>query len=232
VNAPTRSRSHPVHRSTRLSLSLAALLALPVATGAQVRGGPLFFESTQGYQSQLGLALGHGGELDGVSILATGSHHIGVGVRRRFAFSAAAGIWDPPDKNARFTGALGAQVRLDGLGRPVGRVSRLTIRAVTGIGMVSDGGRARWSVPIGIGAGYRIPAPVAHLEGWIVPHVIWLQRSAAGQGDAALPVGGDAWKAAVSAGVTVGAGKIAGLRIGTECCIGGLAAAYNLSAWF
>lgn len=232
MNAPTRSRSLPVHRPTRLSLSLAALLALPLPAGAQVRGGPLFFESTQGYQSQIGVAVGHGGELDGVTVLATGSHHIGVGVRRRVAFSAAAGFWKPSDTHARFTGALGAQVRLDGLGRPVGRVSRLTIRAATGIGVVSDGGRARWSIPIGIGAGYRIPAPIAHLEGWIVPHVIWLQRSSGNQADAVLPAGGDVWKAAVSAGITVGGGKIAGLRIGTECCIGGLAAAYSVSAWF
>jgi hypothetical protein len=210
----------------------AAVLALPAAAGAQVRGGPLFFESTYGYASRLGVEVGHGGELDGVSFLAVGAHHFGVGSRRRLAFSAAAGVWDPAGHGARFSGAVGAQFRVDGLRRRIGRVSRLTVRAITGLGVVSDAGRARWSVPIGIGAGYRLAYPVVHIEPWLVPHLVWMQRSSAGSGDAALPSGGDAWKAAISAGVTVGAGKILGLRIGTECCIGGVAAAYSLSAWF
>ena len=207
----------------------AALLELPAAADAQARGGPLFFESSYGYADRLGLELGHGGELDGVSVLAVGAHHFGVGRRRRVSVSAAAGFWDPAAAGARFSGAIGTQVRLDGR---AGMVSRLTIRAMTGLGIVSDGGRARLSVPIGVGAGYRFPFAVAHLEPWIVPHVVWLQRSQDGRPNVALPAGGDAWKAAISAGLTLGAGKIFGLRIGTECCIGGVAAAYSLSAWF
>jgi hypothetical protein len=212
----------------RIALA-AALLDLPMVADAQVRGGPLFFESSYGYADRLGLELGHGGELDGVSVLAIGAHHFGVGRRRLVSVSAAAGFWDPSAAGARFSGAVGAQVRLNGR---AATVSRLTIRAMTGLGIVSDGGRARLSVPIGVGAGYRFPFAVAHLEPWIVPHVIWLQRSQGGRSNVALPAGGDTWKAAVSAGLTLGAGKLFGLRIGTECCIGGVAAAYSLNAWF
>jgi hypothetical protein len=216
-------------RLGRLAL-VAAVLALPAAAGAQVRGGPLFFESSYGYADRLGLELGHGGELDGVSVLAVGAHHFGVGRRRLVSVSAAAGVWDPRGGDGgRFSGAVGAQVRLNRRG---GMVSRTTIRGITGLGIVSDGGRARLSVPLGIGASHRFPYAVVHIEPWIVPHVIWMQRSSGSGTNAALPPGGDTWKAAISAGVTVGAGKIAGLRIGTECCVGGLAAAYSLSAWF
>ena len=65
----------------RIALA-AALLDLPMVADAQVRGGPLFFESSYGYADRLGLELGHGGELDGVSVLAIGAHHFGVGRRR------------------------------------------------------------------------------------------------------------------------------------------------------
>jgi hypothetical protein len=95
-------------------LLAAALLELPAVADAQVRGGPLFFESSYGYADRVGLELGHGGELDGVSVLAVGADHFGVGRRRRVSVSAAAGFWDPAGAGARFTGAIGAQVRLDG----------------------------------------------------------------------------------------------------------------------
>lgn len=63
-------------RLRRVALAAAAL-ALPAAAGAQVRGGPLFFESTYGYASRLGVEVGHGGEFDGVSFLAVGAHREG-----------------------------------------------------------------------------------------------------------------------------------------------------------
>jgi hypothetical protein len=204
------------------------LIGLSTPGGAQVRGLPLFFESTYGHAGTLGVELGHGGELGGVSVLAAGSYHIRIGFSRRIALSAAAGVWDPRNGDPRFIGAAGLQVLLNRCPR-VGCVSDLTFRVVTGVGVVNDAGRATWSAPIGIGAGWKLPLAVVHLEPWIVPHLIWLQKSQAG---GALPLDGDSWKAAVSAGVTLGVGGVAGFRVAAECCVGGLGMGYSLSYWF
>ena len=210
----------------------AALLLLPGApAAAQVRGLPVFFESTYGYANRLGLQLGHGGELDRISLVAEGSHHFGVGRRRRVSVGLAAGFWDPAGQPLRFTGAVSTQVRLDPA-PPAGGIKRFTVRGVTGLALIGDAGRVRVSAPIGIGAGYAFIFPVVHLEPWIVPHLIWARGSSGGSSTSALPQGSDSWKAAISFGVTLGAAKLAGLRFAGECCIDGLAMSYGLSAWF
>jgi hypothetical protein len=208
------------------ALTVVLLLSWQTA-GAQVRGTPVFFESTYGYANRLGVQVGHGGELGWFSLLAEGSHHFGAGRRRRFSLSAGAGIWNPPGP-VRFTGALSAQARLDPA-PSAGGIKRFTVRAITGLALLSDSGSARWSVPIGVGAGYAFIFPVIHIEPWIVPHLTWLQRSSVGPG---LP-GSDAWKMSVSTGVTLGLARIAGFRVASDCCVGGgLTMAYGLSAWF
>jgi hypothetical protein len=86
-------------------------------------------------------------------------------------------------------------------------------------------------VPIGVGLAYTFPWPVVQLEPWVVPHLIWLQRAGDAAGSA-LPAGKDKIEPGISAGVTLGAGLIGGIRLAAECCLGGVAASYGLSAWF
>ena len=210
---------------------IVTLQLLAGSAAAQTRGAPPVFESTLGAAQRAGLEFRHGGELDGGTLAVIGSHSLGVGARRRLTLSAATGVWNPPIGEARFTGAVGAQWRLCGACRQ-GQVSNLTIRGLTGVGVVIDAGRARWSVPVGIGAAYRLPIPAIHIEPWLIPYATWQQRSPRGDPRAALPTGSSTVEAAVAAGVTLGASKRGGFRVAATCCIGGVAASYSVSAWF
>ena len=209
---------------------LITILALPAPGAAQTRGSPLPFESVYGAAVRAGLEFRHDGELEGGTLTATAAKNFGVGVRRRLTLSGAAGVWGAARGNDEFTGSLGAQYRIGGPSVQ-GEVSNLTVRAISGIGVVSDGGRARFSLPVGIGVAYTFSWPVVQLEPWLVPHLAWLQR-AGDAANSALPAGKDRIEPGVSAGVTLGAGLIGGIRVAAECCLGGVAASYGLSAWF
>lgn len=210
--------------------ALVAMLAMPDHATCQTRGSPLPFESVYGAAVRAGLEFRHDGELEGGTLTATGAKNVGVGVRRRLTLSAAAGVWGAARGHDEFTGSLGAQYRIGGPSVQ-GEVSNLTIRAITGIGVVSDAGRARFSVPVGLGIAYTFPWPVVQLEPWVVPHLAWLQRGG-NAANSALPGGKDRIEPGISAGVTLGAGLIGGIRVAAECCLGGVAASYGLSAWF
>src|ERR1043166_2077338 len=199
----------PGRSAAGFGLALLFLGSAPAA--AQVRGAPLLFESTYGYANRLGIQVSHGGELDRISVVGEGSHHFGVGRHRRVSIAAAAGFWNPANQPLRFTGALSAQVRLDPA-PGAGEIKRFTVRGVTGIALIGDAGRARLSVPLGIGAGYAWVFPVAHIEPWVVPHLVWNSSTSANTANSALPRD-DSWKAAISFGVTVGAARFGGLRV-------------------
>ena len=206
----------------RLAATIAVLalgLACPVLVHGQLRGMPLFFESTSGYQSRLGVEVGGWGELDGVTLAGEGAYHFGVGRRRRVSVGGAIGMWDPRGAGPRVTAAASTQVRLDPPPE-AGSVKRFTVRGITAIAGVSNGDGISWSIPVGIGLGYAFVAPIVRIEPWIVPQIVW--RSG----------GVDSWKAELSTGVTIGGGKIGGLRLGTQCCVGGLGWAVSVSKWF
>jgi hypothetical protein len=209
---------------------LVTMLGLLTPAAGQTRGSPLYLESVYGARTRAGLEFRHDGELEGGTLTLTGVKNFGVGVRRRFTVSAALGVWGASRGADQFIGSLGAQYRLGGPSVQ-GEVSNVTIRAISGVGVVGDAGRARFSVPVGVGIAYTFPWPVVQLEPWVVPHLIWLQRA----GDvarSALPAGKDKIEPGISAGLTLGAGLIGGIRIAAECCVGGVAASYGLSAWF
>jgi hypothetical protein len=206
------------------------LLAAPGAAAGQTRGSPLALESVYGAAIRAGLEFRHDGELEGGTLAITGAKNFGVGVRRRLTLSAAVGVWGPPRAGDQFTASLGAQYRIGG--RSVqGTVENLTVRAISGIGVVSDAGRARWSLPAGLGVAYRFRRAGVLLEPWVVPHLTWLQR-AGGDAESALPAGRDRVVPGISAGMTAGAGLLGGVRVAATCCLGGIAVSYALTAWY
>lgn len=211
-------------------LVLITMFALPGPVLGQTRGSPVAFESVYGAAVRAGLEFRHDGELEGGTLTVTGAKNFGVGVWRRFTLTAAAGVWGAARGSDVFTGSVGAQYRIGGPSVQ-GEVSNLTLRAIAGLGVVSDAGRARFSVPLGFGVAYTFPWPVVQLEPWVVPHLAWLQRGGNASGSA-LPAGKDRIEPGISAGVTLGAGLIGGIRVAAECCLGGVAASYGLSAWF
>jgi hypothetical protein len=102
-------------------------------------------------------------------------------------------------------------------------VSNPTIRLFTGGGLLRVGGSSVFDVPVGIGAGYMLPVPIARLELWTTPRLHY-RESLAG--------GGSRWDFAASLGLNVGVGAVAGLRVAADCCRGGIGGAYGLSLWF
>jgi hypothetical protein len=198
------------------------LLATSDPADGQVRGQPIFFEPTYPYDARIGLDLGHGGELDGLTLVAGGSMQFAPGNCNRFSVSGATGLWNPEGPaEARLTAGVGAQVLMNPCPDPLS-VSSITFRIVTGAGVVHGEESNLWSVPVGIGAGWKLPIPIAHLEPWIVPHALWRQRAAKD----------NVWTGGLSAGFNLGIGEIFGLRAGAQCCVGGVAGGYGLSFWF
>jgi hypothetical protein len=210
-------------RSLAVCLVAAGFALVHSAAAAQVRGMPIFFEPAYPYDARAGIDIGHGGETDGFTMVAGASVHFAPGNCRRFSLAGSGGFWNPPGPtSARFTGAAGVQVLINPCPSPL-HVSAITFRLITGLGIVDGEESAAWSAPVGIGAGWKLAVPIAHLEPWIVPHMVY--RESLGNGDSR-------WTTSLSLGFNVGVGELLGLRIGTQCCIGGLAAAYGLSLWF
>ena len=209
--------------------------AMPRALPAQVRGQPVWFEPAYAYDARAGIDAGHFGETDGSTITAGGSWQIWAGNCRRFSISAAGGVLNPGGPaGTRFTGAAGAQILLNPCPSPLS-VSPVTFRFVTGAGLVRGDGVSVWSVPIGIGLGWKVPIPVAQIEPWVVPHVLYrepLRLASSGSGEGSGERRGGSWTGALSAGFTFGLGEVGGLRVAGTCCRGGVGLGYGLSLWF
>jgi hypothetical protein len=206
------------------SLGLGVLFAFAGSSGAtgQTRGMPIFFEPTYVYDARIGLDFGHGGELDGVTLVTGGSKQFAPGNCNRFSVSGATGLWNPEGPaEAQLTAGLGAQLLLNPCPEPTS-VASITFRFVTGANIIHGDESNSWSVPVGIGAGWKLPIAVAHLEPWIVPHAIWRQRT----------INDAVWTGGLSVGFNVGIGELFGLRAGAQCCVGGMAGGYGLSFWF
>lgn len=225
VPKPRHTESDPYRTARRALVGCAVVMlsigfAVPVR--GQVRGLPIFFEPTYPYDARVGLDFGHGGELDGLTLVAGGSLQFAPGNCNRFSISGSTGLWNPEGpEEARLTAGFGGQLLLNPCDDPLS-VSAITFRLVTGGGIIRYEGSNAWSVPIGVGAGWKLPIPIAHLEPWIVPHALWRERQA----------GGGVWTGALSLGFNLGVGELFGLRAGAQCCAGGVAGAYGLSFWF
>jgi len=231
---PHRSSAVPRYRTVAAFTWFAAIHALtPLALDAQVRGQPVWFEPAYAYDARAGIDAGHFGETDGSTITAGGSWQIWAGNCRRFSVAAAGGVVNPGGPaGARFTGGAGVQTLLNACPSPLS-VSPVTFRFVTGAGLVRGDGASAWSVPIGIGLGWKLPFPVVQIEPWVVPHALYrepLRGAASGAGGAGERRG--SWTGAISAGFTFGLGEMGGVRVAGTCCRGGVGLGYGLSLWF
>lgn len=210
-------------RCPRAALLAAAALAVAAPAPAQLRGLPIFFDPSYSWDTRVGIDVGHGGEADGLAVAATASHLFLTGNCKRIALSGGAGIFDPRgDADAAFNAGGLASVLLNPCPFPTS-VANPTFRLFTGAGMVRTGGRTVANVPVGIGAGYLLEVPIGRIELWTTPRAHYRERIA-------RP--GDGWDFAMSAGIDIGVGAVAGLRVGLDCCEGGVGGGYGLSLWF
>lgn len=215
--APTR----PYPRSALLA---AAALAVAAPAPAQLRGLPVFFDPSYSWDTRVGIDVGHGGEADGLAVAATASHLFLTGNCKRIAVSGGAGIFDPRgDADPAFNAGGSASVLLNPCPFPTS-VPNPTFRLFAGAGMVRTGGRSVANVPVGIAAGYLLEVPIGRIELWTTPRAHYRERIAGARSDG--------WDFAVSAGLDIGVGAVAGLRAGLDCCEGGVGGGYGLSLWF
>jgi hypothetical protein len=155
----------------------------------------------------------------------SGSRLFLVGNCKRIAVSGGAGTLNPRGDGFEtdfMAGAL-ASVLVNPCPRP-NSVANPTFRAFAGTGVVWVDGRRVANVPIGLGAGYMLPLPIARVEFWATPRAEYREAIA--------PLGDSSWDFAVSGGIDVGIGGRAGLRAALDCCERGIGGGYGVSLWF
>jgi len=209
----------------RLGLASCASLVFSSTGSSQVRGMPVFFPATYAYSTRVGIDLAHGGEADGLVVVGGMEHLAYIGNCARLGGSAAAGFWNPPegDFDAEFTAGIGVSYLVNSCPRPTS-VPNPEIRLMGGSGMISVDGRTVWNVQLGVGVGYLAEIPIGRIQPWATPRVEYRESL--------TTPGESAWDFAFSAGVTIGVGATAGVRVGANCCESGLGMGYGLSLWF
>jgi hypothetical protein len=168
--------------------------------------------------------VGHGGEADGLAIVASASHLFYVGNCARLGVSGGLGMWNAPGGD--FEEHLNAGSAVSFLLNPCPRattVHMIPLRLMGGIGVAVVDGQEIFNIPLGVGIGFRHPGlPVGRLEPWVTPRVHYRE----------YPEGDSEWDFAFSAGVTIGLGGVVGARLALDCCEGGVGGGYGFSKWF
>jgi hypothetical protein len=216
------------HGSTNIRLLGAVLLGASAATSgatAQVRALPVFFDPTYSFTSRIGVDIGHGGESDGFTAVASAGRLFYVGNCARLAATVMAGMWNPP--GGGFDAELNAGAKVSYLLNPCPSAFSTpnpTFRLFAGGGLTRVGGRSVFNVPLGIGLGYMLTVPIGRIEPWVTPRLHYRESL--------MTPGESSWDVAVSGGINIGAGAIAGLRLSADCCEGGVGGGYGFSLWF